>query len=133
MDQPKAPSSLPIDGHMAVLGPAHSIAIYERNGDHYVAEFRDGWGEFTEANSWFHLNAAALRYRRALEPVPFSEPLDAGTFRRIERLHAESDARQERMPALPRGLAARARDCLASLLSRLRGREPVERMRVPSR
>ena len=33
-----------INGHMITLGAGHSIAIYERNRECYVAEFRDGYG-----------------------------------------------------------------------------------------
>lgn len=42
-----------INGHMIALGPGHSIAIHERKGEGYVAEFRDGRGEFEYAGSAF--------------------------------------------------------------------------------
>ena len=123
MDQTKTPS---IDGHMTILGPAHLIAIYERNGEHYVAEFHGSRGELTRASSWYRLNAAALRRRQAA----FSRPLDRAALRSIERLHAQAEARQERMLAVPRRLAAAVRDYVAGVLSRLQGRASVEKLRV---
>jgi len=51
-----------INGHMIHLGVGHSIAIYERNGVRWVAEFRDGCGELAHADLWFRSYAGGLRY-----------------------------------------------------------------------
>ena len=112
-----------ISGHMITPGPGHSIAIYERSGERYVAEFRDGYGEFESADTWFRFRSGVLRYcpngRAALEsPMPLTPEM----LQKIERLHAASEARQERMLAVPQAVATAARRCLVSVMSRLRGR-----------
>jgi hypothetical protein len=48
-------------------------------------------------------------------------PLTPEILERIERLHAESDAREERMLTVPRNVAASARRYLIWMMSRLRG------------
>lgn len=108
-----------ISGHMIDLGAGHSMAIYERNGVCWVAEFRDGRGEFTSAGSWFRLDAGRLRYRRTT--LWSVTPLTAEMLKSIERLHRDSEAREERMLAVPRTVAAAAQRCCISIMSRLRG------------
>jgi hypothetical protein len=49
-------------------------------------------------------------------------PLTPEILEKIERLHAESEARQERVLAVPRGVVAVARRCWINVISRLRGR-----------
>lgn len=112
-----------INGHMIALGAGHSIAVYERNRECFVAEFRDGRGEFTYAGAWFRFHAGGLRYchnRRTAFQV--SMPLSPDMLANIERLHAEDEARHERMLAVPRTVAAVARRYGIELISRLRGR-----------
>jgi hypothetical protein len=122
MNESKVRTESSINGHMITLGPGHAIAIYERNRECYVAEFRDGRGTLEYAGSWFRFNAGGLRYchngRAALQS---SMPLRPEILEKIERLHAESEARQERMLAVPPNLAAAARRYLNSVMSRLRG------------
>lgn len=112
-----------INGHMIAPGPGHSIAIYERNGERYVAEFRDGYGEFEYADTWFRFRSGVLRYcpngRAALES---SMPLAPEMRQKIETLHAASEAREERMLAVPRAVAAAARRYWINVMPRLRGR-----------
>ena len=98
-----------ISGHMIALGAGHSIAIYERNRECYVAEFRDGGGSLEYAGSWFRSNAGALRCLRGRTALQSFMPLSPEMLHKIERLHCASDARQERMLAVPRTLAAAAR------------------------
>jgi hypothetical protein len=108
---------------MITLGVGHSIAIYERNREYYVAEFRDGGARLEYAGSWFRFHAGGLRYchnRRA--DLRSSVPLTPEILVKIERLHAESDARQERMLAVPRTVAAAARRYWINVISRLRDR-----------
>ena len=116
-----------INGHMIVLGVRHSIAIYERNRDGYVAEFRDGRGEFMHAGNWFRFYAGGLRYchnrRTAFQS---SMPLTPEMLEKIERLHRESEARQAAMLALPRNAAAAAQQFCISVMSRLR--RPVSKI-----
>lgn len=121
----QAPDSPSINGHMFDLGAAHSIAIYERNGDWYVAEFRHGRGAFMSAGTWFRFHAGCLSYchngRAALRS---SVPLVPRMLQKIERLHRESDARQARMLAAPGNVARSVKGCVLSLLSRARGISP---------
>ena len=118
----KAGTAPSINGHMIALGAAHSIAFYERNGVRYVAEFRDGCGEFTYAAAWFRLYAGGRRYchnrRAALQPAT---PLTPEMLEGIERLHHESELRDERMLAALRNIATAAQRCWISVMSRLRG------------
>ena len=67
-----------ISGHMIDLGVGHSIAIYERNDVGWVAEFRDGRGEFMYAGAWFRFHAGGLRYcynRRGPVRISVCEPI----------------------------------------------------------
>jgi len=112
-----------IKGHLIAPGAGHAIAIYERNGEFYVAEFRNGRGEFGRADTWFRFHSGILRYcpsrRAALEA---SVPLTHEMLQKIERLHATSEARQDRMLAVPWTVAASARRYWFTVISRLRGR-----------
>ena len=115
----------PPSGHLIHLGPGHSIAIYERNGAGWVAEFRDGRGEVMHAGTWFRFHAGGLRYchnrrtpRTALESAT---PLTPTMLERIERLHRDSEAREERMLAVPRTIAAAVQRYWISAMSRIRG------------
>jgi hypothetical protein len=108
-----------ISGNTIDLGAGHSIAIYERNGGFWVAEFRDGRGEFTYAGQWFRLDAGRLRHRRAA--IRSAAPLTPAMVESIERLHRESEAREERMLAVPRTIAAAVQRYWISLISRIRG------------
>jgi hypothetical protein len=106
---------------MIDLGVGHSIAIYERNGTSYVAEFREGRCEIMSAGAWFRHYSGGLRYchnRRAA--LQRSIPLNPEILVKIERLHVESEARQDRMLAAPRTAAA-ARRYVISMTSQLRG------------
>ena len=98
-----------ISGHMIALGAGHLIAIYERNQECYVAEFADGSGTFEYACSWFRFHAGALRCPEARAALQSPMPLTSEIMEKIARLHAENDARQERMVAVPRAAAAAAR------------------------
>lgn len=110
-----------INGHLIALAAGHSIAIYERNGEGFVAEFRDGRASLEYAGSWFRFNSGVLRCLRGRTGLEFSLPLTPEMLQKIERLHAESEARQERMLAVPRTVAAAARRYLISVMARLRG------------
>ena len=66
MDQSKVHTAPSINGHMIALGAGHSIAIYERNRECYVAEFLDG-GERLEYGA----------HGSALTPEPCGATTDA--------------------------------------------------------
>jgi hypothetical protein len=118
----KAHTAPPINGHMITLGAGHSIAIYERNRECYVAEFRDGGASLEYAGSWFRFNAGALRCLRGRAALRCYTPLTVEMLQKIERLHTEREARQERMRAVPRTVVAAARRYWINVISRLRGR-----------
>jgi hypothetical protein len=118
----KARTSPSINGHMIDLGAGRAIAIYERNGNCWVAEFRDGRGELHYAATWFRFHAGGLRYchtRRA--GLQSSAPLTPEMLDKIERLHRENETRRESVPAVPRTVAAAARRYWINVMSRLRG------------
>jgi hypothetical protein len=110
-----------ISGNMIDLGTGYAIAIYERNGVCWVAEFYDGRGEFDYAGAWFRFYAGRLRAARIALKSP--TPLTPEMLEKIERLHRASEAREERLLALPRAVAAAAQRWTISLVSHLRGRE----------
>ena len=123
MNESKMRTAPAVTGHVISPSAGHSIAIYERNGESYVAEFRGGYGEFGRADTWFRFHSGILRYcpkgRAALD---FSTPLTPKMLEKIERLHAASEARQERMLAVPRAVAAAAQRYWTNMMSRLRRR-----------
>lgn len=111
-----------IHGHSFTLGPDRLLAIYERNGVAWVAEFHGSRGEFTYAGAWFRSDFGGLRYchnRRAAHQS--SMPLTAEMVERIERLHQESVARHERVEAVPRNIAAAMRRWWLRVISRSHG------------
>jgi hypothetical protein len=110
-----------INGNVITLSAGHSIAIYERNRESYVAEFRDGGGRLEYAGSWFRFHAGALRCSKGRAALQSSMPLTPEILEKLERLHAESEARQERMLAVPRTVVAAARRYCINVISRLRG------------
>jgi hypothetical protein len=119
----KARNAPSIDGYMIVLDAGQSIVIYERNGESYVADFRNGSGRLEYAHTWFRFHSQVLRYCRSRQAVGHSfMPLTPQMLEKIERLHAESEARQETMLALPRTVAAAAQRYWTNVRSRLRRR-----------
>jgi len=122
MNAESKPRTAPsIYGHMITLGVDHSIAIYERNRECYVAEFRDGGATLEYAGSWFRFHGGALRCYSGRAVLWSFMPLTPEILEKVERLHADSDARQERALALPRAVVAAARRYCINVISRLRG------------
>jgi hypothetical protein len=81
------------EGHVLHLREGHEVAIYKRNGVHWVAEFRDGSAELVDATSWFHFHTGALRYsfgNRAAALNATSE-ITPEVLAQIERLHSPVD------------------------------------------
>ena len=84
-----------IQGYVIGRGGAHSIAIYERNGVSWVAEFRgDDDGEVMNANTWFYFHAERLGYWHQGQGYRSSEPLPPRMLEAIERLHVEKETRE---------------------------------------
>lgn len=85
-DSPGAPQ---IEGNLLQLGADHQIAIYRRDGACWVAEFRHGRGELTDATSWFRVPAGALlschRWRAAA--LDTMQALTPEFIDKIEQLH----------------------------------------------
>lgn len=121
MNEPKMRTAASIHGHMIVLGTGHSIAIYKRNGADYVAEPCGRVRELSTA-TWFRFYAGALRYRHnERAALQSSIPLNPEMLQIIERLHAGSEARQERVLALPRTVGAAGQRYWTNVTLRLRG------------
>ena len=116
-------SAVPITGYMVILGPGHSIAIYDRLGKPYVAEFRGRRGEFINATTWYRLNAGTLRYCHNRRTASRSTiPLTSEILEAIERLHCESELREEQVLTGLRSIATLAQRPWISLITALRGR-----------
>lgn len=91
---PEARAEASINGYVIGRGGAHSIAIYERNGVSWVAEFRDGRGELMNANTWFYFHAERLGYWNRRQAYKSVQPLTVSMLEEIERLHREKEARE---------------------------------------
>jgi hypothetical protein len=77
------------NGNLLRLGETREIAIYQRGGLAWVADFRGGRGELFTVGAWFALNGRSSLLRRAgLDSIA---PLPADVIERIERLHVEED------------------------------------------
>jgi len=92
--KPETHAEASIDGYVIGRGGAHSIAIYERNGASWVAEFRDGRGELMNANTWFYFHAERLGYWHRRQAYKSAQPLPLPMLVEIERLHREREARE---------------------------------------
>ena len=118
MNEPKVRAAPAIDGHMIDLDVGHSLALYQRSGEPWVAEFRGGRGSIMQATTWFRLYATKLRYGADSR---YAKPLPQAVLEAIERLHAEAEARDERMLDLARTAVTAVRRHWIKMISRLRG------------
>jgi hypothetical protein len=105
------------NGNLLRLGETREIAIYQRDGVAWVADFRGGRGELFTVGEWFALNGRGSVLRRA--GLASIVPLPARLVERIERLHGAED----RVPLA--ALAARLRDRLARFSRELSCRTPA--------
>lgn len=92
--KPETRAETSINGYVIGGGGAHAIAIYERNGASWVAEFRDGRGALMNANTWFYFHAERLGYWNRRQAYKSVQPLTPSMLEEIERLHRESEARE---------------------------------------
>jgi hypothetical protein len=77
------------NGNLLRVGETREIAIYQRGGLAWVADFRGGHGELFTASAWFALNGRSSLLRRT--GLGSIEPLPAEVIERIERLHRAED------------------------------------------
>ena len=111
--KPETDGEATIKGYMIGGGGARSIAMYERNGVSWVAEFHEGYGEIMNANAWFYFHAERLGYWRLRQAYRSTKPLPPLILKEIERLHCEKEARE-------RGTAiGRCKGTLAEAAARL--------------
>jgi hypothetical protein len=105
------------NGNLLRLSEEREIAIYQRDGVAWIADFSGGRGELFTAGEWFALNGCGSVLRRA--GVDSSVPLPARLAERIERLHGAED----RAPLA--ALGAWLRDGLARFSGALSCRTPA--------
>ena len=92
--KPETLAEASVNGYVIGQDAAHAIAIYERNGVSWVAEFRDGRGELMNANTWFYFHAERLGYWHRRKVDKTAQPLPLTMLVEIERLHREREARE---------------------------------------
>jgi hypothetical protein len=95
MRREKPPFST-ISGTMVQLGARDTIAIYRWDDLSWVAHFRDGRGELSDAATWYRVHAGWLRSCRvgsmaALETVALLTP---EMIEKIGQLHRQTEARR---------------------------------------
>ena len=78
-----------LNGNLLRLGETREIAIYQRGGIAWVADFRGARAELYTAGEWFTLIGRGSLLRRA--GLASIAPLPADVIERIERLHAAED------------------------------------------
>ena len=113
-----------IKGHVIALNDGQSVAVYERNGEWCVVEFREGHAEVNRAAAWFRSNAERLRHCRSGQAASQSyTSLSPELVEKIERIHAERKARQKAMRDLRKKVATTVKRCLLGLVASRRGSE----------
>ena len=100
-----------ISGTSMRLSERDTVAIYRWGGLSWVAQFRDGYGELSDAATWFRVHAGLLRSRwvgspAALDTVEILTPEMVG---RIAALHERVVAERARDDAAAAALVARIR------------------------
>ena len=112
-----------ISGTSVRLSERDTIAIYRWDDLSWVARFRDGHGELSDAATWFRVHAELLRSCRvgslaALETV---EVLTPELIARIARLHQQVAAERARQDAAWAARIAAVRQACARTISALHG------------
>lgn len=98
-----------ISGNVIHLGEGRRVAIYQRDGVCWVADFQGSTGQLVDAASWFRFHAGVLRYshgrrRAALDAMtPISPELAA----QIQLLHRSRNAAPERPKSFLASVVAR--------------------------
>lgn len=78
-----------IQGQMLRLSEHHSVAIYLRDGQMWVADFIDGQGALVDATTWFRFNCGTLSNSHALRRMALESatPISSALAERIDKLH----------------------------------------------
>ena len=122
--QRERPPFSTISGTMVQLGDDDTVAVYRWNDLSWVAHFRHGCGELSDAATWFRAHAGWLRARRVgsaavLESVATLPP---EMVERIGELHRKRDAKAARRAAASIAAMGAFGQRLRQLASRLHGR-----------
>jgi hypothetical protein len=83
---------------MVQLGTSDVIAIYRWDGLSWVAHFRDGCGELSDATTWFRDHAEWLRSCRvgSMAVLETITTLTPEMIEKIGQLHRQTEAEQAR-------------------------------------
>lgn len=121
--QREQPPSSTISGTSVRLSERETIAIYRWDDLSWVAHFRDGYGELSDAATWFRVHAMWLRSRRvgSLAALDTVEILTPEMIARIARLHQRVAAERARQNAASAALAAASRRACARMVAALQG------------
>jgi hypothetical protein len=78
-----------ISGNVIHVDDDQSVAIYQRDGVCWVADFHCGAGQLVDAASWFRFHAGVLRYShgRRAAALESMAPISPQLAEQIERLH----------------------------------------------
>lgn len=78
-----------ISGHVIHLGDGKSVAIYQRDGVCWIADFQFGVARLTDAASWFRFHTGVLRYShsRRAAALDSTTPIPPEMAEQIRRLH----------------------------------------------
>jgi len=112
-----------VTGNTMQLGERHSIAIYQRDGRCWVAEFREGRGELIDAYSWFRADLGALRYShgRRMAALATVQPMTQDVIEKVENLHRQAARRDTTiLPMFVSVISTAWRRC-GELATRIRG------------
>jgi hypothetical protein len=119
---PVVNSASVVQGQYMRLSARHAIAVYLRDGMHWVAEFNDGHIELTDATTWFGFHAGALRYSHAHRAAALESAtaLPKEVLDEIERLHQRLDAQVTEAGKGEIFVLEAAKRCYRKFASRLR-------------
>jgi len=83
-----------ISGNVIHIGDEQTVAIYQRNGVCWIADFQRGVGQLVDAASWFRFHAGVLRYshRRRGQALETMTPISPELAEQIELLHRPAQA-----------------------------------------
>ena len=124
-----------IHGQLLQLSAEHQVAIYSRCGVSWVAEFRNGHCQITDAGTWFRFDAGALRYShdRRTAALESATPLTPEVIAKIERWHQIYGAKEAMMPTSLIAILKMLKRCRSDLVSRFQwhlGRAPGNRVDI---
>jgi hypothetical protein len=121
--QREKPPFSTISGTMVQLGARDMVAIYRWDDLSWVAHFRDGCGELSDAATWFRVHAGWLRSCRvgsvaALETITTLTP---EMVEKLGHLHRQTEAQRARRAAASSAAIAALGRTWGEVVSRLHG------------